>query len=114
MTNSNIYKVTFFYQGTIYEIYAKYVSHEYLYGFVEVSDLIFGSSTSVVVDPAEEKLKSEFSGVKKTYIPMHSILRIDEVEKEGVAKIREQTDKSGNVTQFPMPFYTPPDSQHKK
>jgi hypothetical protein len=103
---SNIYKVTFYNQGTVYEIYAKQVDHGAIYGFLEVSELIFGSTTHIVVDPSEERLKTEFSGVKKTYIPIHAVLRIDEVEKEGVAKIRE-TDKKSNIAQFPIPVYTP-------
>jgi hypothetical protein len=35
---------------------------------------------------------------------MHSILRIDEVEKEGAGKISRI---EGNVTQFPVPVYSP-------
>jgi hypothetical protein len=33
---------------------------------------------------------------------MHAIVRIDEVEKEGVAKITDT--KGGKVTPFPMPL----------
>ena len=44
--------------------------------------------TTVVVDPGEERIKSEFMGVKCTMLPMHSILRIDEVKKQGQAKIK--------------------------
>jgi hypothetical protein len=40
-----------------------------------------------VVDPSEEHLKAEFTGVARTYLPMHAIIRIDEVEKEGHGKI---------------------------
>ena len=42
--------------------------------------------SSVVVDPSEEKLKTEFNSVKRCFIPMHSIVRIDEVEKQGTSK----------------------------
>ena len=58
----------------------------------------------MLVDPSEERIKSEFAGVKRTYIPLHAILRIDEVEKEGVSKI--STVEGGNVAQFPVPVYT--------
>ncbi len=37
----------------------------------------------MVVDPTEEKIKAEFNDVKRTYLPMHSVLRIDEVKKQG-------------------------------
>jgi len=59
----------------------------------------------VVVDPAEEKIKAEFNDVKRTYLPMHSILRIDEVKKQGQAKILAL--EASNVSQFPVPIYTP-------
>ena len=39
------------------------------------------------MDPAEEKVKSEFQDVKRTYLPLHAVLRIDEVRKHGVSKI---------------------------
>ena len=93
-------------QGQVYEIYARSVGHGELFGFVEVEQLVFGERTTVVVDPAEEKIKSEFEHVKRTYLPMHSIIRIDEVEKQGVSKVSDID--GGNVTQFPMPMYAPP------
>ena len=34
-----------------------------LLGFIEVEEIVFGEKSSVVVDPSEESLKSEFSGV---------------------------------------------------
>jgi hypothetical protein len=43
----------------------------------------------MIVDPAEEKLKSEFANVARSYIPMQAIIRIDEVEKEGEVKVTD-------------------------
>jgi hypothetical protein len=105
MTKKFIYKVVFMSQGQVYEVYARSVSHGDLFGFIEVEELIFGERSSVVVDPSEEKIKSEFAGVKRTYLPMHAIIRIDEVEKEGASKISKL--EGGNVAQFPVPVYTP-------
>jgi hypothetical protein len=104
MSEKRIYKVIFHNQGKVYEIYAKGVEHGVMFGFIEVEKLIFGERTSVVVDPTEENLKNEFEGVERTYIPMHSIIRIDEVLKEGTAKITEDASKDGNV--MPFPVYT--------
>lgn len=104
MSSKTVYKVVFMNQGQVYEIYARSVGHGALFGFVEIEELVFGERSSVVVDPSEEKIKSEFDGVKRTYLPMHSILRIDEVEKQGLSKV---TKLEGNVAQFPMPVYTP-------
>lgn len=106
MASRHLYKVTFMNQGKIYEVYARKVSHDGLWGFVTVEQLIFGERGGIVVDPSEEKLKSEFAGVKRSYIPMHSIVRIDEVSQEGSAKIIA-LESGTNVTPFPMPVYPP-------
>ena len=105
MAASHIFKVVFINQGKVYEIYARKVSHGSLLGFIEVEELIFGERTAVVVDPSEERIKAEFEGVRRTYLPMHSILRIDEVRKQGISKISAL--EGSNVTQFPIPMYTP-------
>ncbi len=107
MTAKHVYRIVFHNQGKLYELHARHVSHGEIYGFVEVADIIFGGRTAVVVDPAEERLKSEFDGVKRTFVPMHAVIRIDEVEKEGVNKIVPVGDNTSNVTPFPVPMYTP-------
>jgi len=101
-----IFKVSFVNHGKVYEIYAKSVRQGELYGFVEVEDLLFDQSSSVLVDPGEERLKSEFAGVRRTLIPMHAVIRIDEAEKKGCSRIVD-VDASAKVTPFPGPIYTP-------
>ena len=112
MPAKTVFKIVFMNQGRVYEMYARGVGHGALYGFVEVEELVFGERSTVVVDPSEEKIKAEFEGVKRTYLPMHSIVRIDEVEKQGVSKISKL--EGGNVAQFPMPVYTPGGSNEGK
>jgi len=103
MAASHIFKVVFVNQGKVFEIYARKVSHGGLFGFIEVEELVFGERSSVVVDPGEERIKTEFAGVKRSYLPLHSIVRIDEVRKQGVSKI--SVLEGGNITQFPVPMY---------
>ena len=105
MSDTPIYKIIFFSMGQIYEIYARQIYQSDLYGFIEVEQLVFGERSQMLVDPSEERLKSEFEGVNRSYIPMHSVVRIDEVAKEGVGKISEA--KGSNVAPFPMPAFTP-------
>lgn len=106
MPASHIYKVMFVNQGKIYEVYARKVAHGSLFGFIEIEELVFGERSTVVLDPGEERIKSEFEGVKRSYLPLHSVLRIDEVKKQGVSKI--STYEGSNVAQFPMPVFPPP------
>ncbi|MET1254185.1 DUF1820 family protein [Aliikangiella maris] len=101
MSKAPVYRVVFINNGKTYEIYASNVSQGALYGFVEIRGMLFDERTSLVVDPGEEKLKAEFEGVMATHVPVHAIIRIDQVEKRGVAKIG---DAKGNVvTPFPLP-----------
>ncbi|HAJ74923.1 MAG: DUF1820 family protein [Gammaproteobacteria bacterium] len=99
MGNSNeIYKISFLNKGKVYEVFVKQVYQSDLYGFIEIEDYVFDEKTQIVVDPSEEKLKSEFDGVKRSFIPIQAIIRIDEVEKSGVSKI----SSGDNITPFPV------------
>lgn len=101
-----IYKVIFVNQNQVFELYAKQIYQSDLYGFIEVEEYLFGERSGILVDPAEEKLKTEFAGVKRSYIPMHSIVRIDEVEKEGTVRIREG-GTGAKVMTLPLPGLRP-------
>src|SRR3990172_2555926 len=101
-----IYKVLFHNEGRGYEIYAQSISRGSLFGFVEIEGLLFGERSTVVVDPSEERLKTEFAGVERIYIPLHAVVRIDEVEKRGPSVLPPAADSS-KVTPLPTPIYTP-------
>ncbi|MEQ9023294.1 MAG: DUF1820 family protein [Pseudomonadales bacterium] len=101
MSKQPTYRVVFYNQGQVYEIYARQIFQSDLMGFIEIEEFVFGERTQVIVDPAEEKLKGEFASVKRSFIPMHSIVRIDEVEKEGKVKISD-IKSSDKVAQFPF------------
>lgn len=105
MAARHLYKILFISQGKVYEVYARSVSQGDLFGFLAVEELVFGERSSVVVDPAEERIKAEFAGVRRSYIPLHAVLRVDEVEKQGISKI--SVAESGNIAQFPMAVYAP-------
>ena len=106
MASNHIFKVMFVNQGKVYEVYARKVSHGSLFGFVEVEELVFGERSGVVLDPGEERIKSEFAGVKRSFLPLQSIVRIDEVKKQGVSKIVAL--EGGNITAFPSPVFAAP------
>jgi len=83
----SVFRIFFSSQGKGYEIYARKVNQSDIYGFVEIEEIVFGEKSTIVVDPNEEALKNEFGSVRRLMIPYHSISRIDEVEKEGQAKV---------------------------
>jgi hypothetical protein len=102
-----LYRIVFQSQGQVIELYARQVSQGGLFGFVEVEDLVFGARSEVVVDPSEEALRTEFGSARRLFLPLHSILRIDEVEREGPARVRAAKEPSGIVTPFPIPVFPP-------
>lgn len=97
-----MFKVSFLNQGKVYELFCEKVSGSDLsYGFVEVSRLIFESDDSVVIDPTEERMREEFEDVEVLHLPMHSVIRIEQVKKRGTCVIRDS--KSGEkVTPLPL------------
>ncbi|MFK5986255.1 MAG: DUF1820 family protein [Pseudomonadota bacterium] len=104
MSKSKLYRIQFQNKKEMYEVYVENVFQGDIFGFIVVENFIFGSQSTVVVDPSEEKLRKEFESVKRSFIPMHSVIRIDEVEKQGSSKI---TNMDNKVTPFPSPIYTP-------
>jgi hypothetical protein len=102
-----VYKVIFLNQGQVYEVFCSAIYQSEMYGFIEIEEFVFGERSQLLIDPAEEKLKNEFAGVKRSYIPMHSIVRIDEVEKEGPAKISEIKGGGDKIAQFPYSAFIP-------
>lgn len=103
-TKKPLFRIQFVANGERYELYVREVCQGSMFGFIEIGDFVWDSHTSLVLDPSHEKLKSEFADVTRTYVPMHSVLRIDEVNKQGTAKITGLGDK---VTAFPSAIYTP-------
>ena len=113
MSQNRLYRVTFANQGQIYEVYARGVSHGALLGFLEIEELVFGEKSAIVVDPAEEKLQTEFAGVERFYVPVHAVLRVDQVTKQGPARIHPVAAGDGAKI-MPFPLYTSGGGDHKK
>ena len=107
MAAKPVYKVIFLNQGQVYEVFCSAIYQSEMYGFIEIEEFVFGERSGVLVDPAEEKLKHEFADVKRSYIPLHSIVRIDEVEKEGPAKISDIKGGSDKIAHFPYGSFLP-------
>ena len=109
--NKKLYRITFIDKDEAYEIYAEKVYQADLMGFISIEGIKFSRTNSVVVDPSEERMKHEFKGVKRFFIPMHSIIRIDEVEETGTAKITQISDK---VAKLHHPLYPEKDTNKVK
>ncbi len=104
-----IYRVRFMNAGKIFELYAKEVTQGTLFGFVEISGLLWGRKSDLIVDPTEQDLKNEFAGVSRVHVPMHSMIRVDEVEKGGGGKIISMNREDASAAPT-IPIYTPGDA----
>lgn len=80
-----LYRVVFVNQQQIYELYAKREADAF--GFVVIEDFAFGENRAIVIDPGEERLKTEAENITRSYAPMHETVHIDQVERRGTAKI---------------------------
>lgn len=99
-----MYRVVFMNRGQVYEVYVRQVSQPDLYGFVTLEGFEFRGHAGIVVNPAEQRLEAEFAGVKRSFVPMHAIIRIDEVERHGEARISD----AGDAKVMPFPLWTGP------
>lgn len=104
---STVFKVMFTNQGQLYEIFARHVGQGGIFGFVEVEEIVFGERSQLIADPSEERLKTEFGGVKRVFIPLHSIVRIDEVEREGAGRISTPDGSAAAPRVVPIPMPVP-------
>lgn len=82
--NDIVYRVIFTHLDQVYTIYSLGISEETLVGFIEVDGILSISAEA----PAEEGDKKantfleHMHNIKRTYVPMHSVLRIDEMTKK--------------------------------
>jgi hypothetical protein len=102
MSASRLYRVTFLSGGKSIELFAREVTTSALWGFVEVSGLMFDSGEGIVIDPTEERLREEFAGTKRLHLPMHSVVRVEEVDRRGVCRIRDAATGE-KVVPLPLP-----------
>jgi len=100
MNDSILYKVIFINRSKVYELYARDVFSSDIYGFIYVADLVFDQNKTIVIDPAEDKIRDEFENVNVLHLPMQSVIRIEEVKKKMSCKIRD-IKRGENVSPFP-------------
>ena len=99
-SKEKLFRIAFLNHGKVYELFCSGVCTSGLLGFIEVSGLEFGDKDSLVVDPTEEKVRDEFDGVEILHLPMHSVLRVEQVKQKGTAVIRDR-ESGEKVTPFP-------------
>jgi hypothetical protein len=84
-----IYRIIFVHQEDLQEIYAQYISEETLVGFIEADSLLELNQTQPILNTKE---------VRRCYIPLHNIIRIDEIFLQSTGEARD------NVSHLPHAF----------
>lgn len=104
--DETIFRVRFYHEDKVCELYAKSLATEGIFGFLEVEEIVFGESSSTIVDPSEEKLKAMFQDVVCTYIPCQAVIRIDEVRKAGSGKLLDLPKGANQNVVRPFPGHS--------
>jgi hypothetical protein len=101
-----LHRIRFLNEGKIFELYARQVTQGALFGFVEISQIVWGKKSDVIIDPSEQDLRNEFAGVTSVQVPIHAVVRIDEVEKGAGGKILSISGGADKPSPI-FPIYTP-------
>lgn len=103
---TTIFRVRFYHEDKVCELYARALATESIFGFLEVEEIVFNENSDTIVDPAAEKMKTMFQDVICTYIPLQSVIRIDEVRTAGVAKAIDLPKGANQNVIRPFPGHT--------
>lgn len=77
----HFFRVMFTQRDQLCELYAKQLAESDMYGFIVIEELVLPPLLPSQKEAGETRQPNEFEDVIRTYLPVHSIVRIDEVEK---------------------------------
>ncbi len=100
------YRVTFSHEDELYQVCAREVSTSDLLGLIEIGDFIFPEN-KLVYNPGEERIKREFEGIHRTWVPYHAIVRIDEISDSRESEVKIVPFESGRKATKPSPLPNP-------
>ena len=101
-----LFKVVFLQHDELHEVYARSVSESSMMHFIEVEALVLDapvSSQSGSLPPSSEaRLRSTYADVQRIYLPIQTVLRIEEGHHVGTANIHsiEPGAQEAKVTQI--------------
>lgn len=101
---TRLYRIQFVQQAPSAQqvtLYATGATSSAIWGFIEITGLVFEPRDSLVVDAAEERLRDRYAETRVLHLPMQSVLSIEEVERKGTAQVRDLDAGDRVVTSFP-------------
>jgi hypothetical protein len=96
-----IYRTVFTHLDQVYTLYSKGVSEETLVGFIEVDSILSVSQDYLMSTETPENSFSlyihQMEGIKRTYVPMHAVVRVDEMTRQHYEFMVLNKDNTANV-----------------
>ena len=78
MSDKNpVYRVHFQTENRSYSLLTRSVRESELFGFIEISEIIFEDINRLIISPEDEALRKEFAKVESISIPHQYLRRID-------------------------------------
>ncbi|MDI9347787.1 MAG: DUF1820 family protein [Methylacidiphilales bacterium] len=106
---TKIYRIKFKTEDSVYELFAHNFYQADLFGFVVIEGITFTEFQSdIIANPSEEKLREEFKFTEKLFLPLHSILRVEQVSNNGLARIVPMDSKK--LQSGPVVYSQPPNN----
>jgi hypothetical protein len=92
----NIFRVHFTWKEKQYELKAHSLDMTHPY-FVSIKDLVLPEESSVLINPADDELRKNFSEVRQLMLPFQSVSLIEEFTEDPDAKRGLQETPKGEV-----------------
>ena len=77
----NIFRVHFTWKEKAYELKARSLDMTHPY-FVSIKDLVLPEESSVLINPADDEIRKNFSGVRQLMLPFQSVSLIEEFTED--------------------------------
>ena len=92
----NIFRVHFTWKEKQYELKAHSLDMTHPY-FVSIKDLVLPEESSVLINPADDEIRRNFSEVRQLMLPFQSVSLIEEFTEDPDAKRGLQEPPNGEV-----------------
>ena len=92
----NIFRVHFTWKEKQYELKAHSLDMTHPY-FVSIKDLVLPEESSVLINPADDELRKNFSEVRQLMLPFQSVSLIEEFTEDPDAKRTVQEPPKGGM-----------------
>ncbi|MBQ3034362.1 MAG: DUF1820 family protein [Deferribacterales bacterium] len=78
--NKSIFRIVFLdEENKPLTLHAEEMYPSSMLGFIEAEKLIFPEPSDIIITPDDDKIKNLFKDVKRVYIPMGQVIRVDEL-----------------------------------